>query len=70
LYIEGDTIFLSYGIVMPLWFFSSWLASCVLCCKKAGAQLFYDGAKERGIFIILHFLAENEWRSGFCSTGT
>lgn len=53
--IDRDTIFLRYCIVMPLWFISAWLTSCVLCCKSVGAQLFYDGANDAGFFFILTF---------------
>ena len=53
--INRDAIFLRYCIVMPLWFISAWLSLRVLCCKSAGAQLFYGGAKEAGFFFILTF---------------
>lgn len=53
--IDRDAIFLRYCIVMPLWFISAWLSSCVLCCKSVGAQLFYDGANDAGFFFILTF---------------
>lgn len=53
--INRDAIFLRYCIVMPLWFISAWLSSCVLCCKSVGAQLFYDGANDAGFFFILTF---------------
>ena len=57
-YIRGDTIFLPYGNVVPLWFFCPWLSSCVLCCKSGGARYFLGLEQKCWDFENFYFLAE------------